>query len=66
MTTTAAQAKAEEIARRFGRDAVMLDSYNGSRLATTALDAISTWDVSSHAQRERARLGVPDGLRSRY
>jgi hypothetical protein len=68
MTRTAAQSRADEIARRFGRDAVMLDSYDGNRHAPLALEAIATWDVSAHAQREQARLGMPKpkGWRATY
>lgn len=68
MTATAAQTKADAIARRFGRDAVILDSYRGSRLAPVANEAVATWDVTSHALREQARLGVtsPEGRTASY
>jgi hypothetical protein len=68
MTRTAAESRADEIARRFGRDAVMLHSYDGSQLAPLAVEAIASWDVSSHAQREQARLGMaaPAGRRASY
>jgi hypothetical protein len=59
MTKTAVDSRAEEIARRFGKDAVMLHSYSGTCVVPPAVEAISAWDVSSHAQREQARFCTP-------
>lgn len=70
MKRTVTESRAEEIARRFGSDAVMFDSYNGAQLAPLTVESISTWDVSVHARREQARLGAAgarlDSMRARY
>lgn len=59
MKRSAPSSRADEIARRFGQEAVTLDSYNGAQLAPLSPDGVSPWDVSAHARREQARIESP-------